>query len=915
MTMIFWKERLSMNVKLFAGAAALAMTVQTFTGITVFADSEPQITGAVLNGTTAAISFSGIEEAATLYAASYNGDGTLKSIKLALINAYDTETTIEGVEEGAKIFVWNTANKPLTGTAMVEAGAVDKEPTEEATEEPSEATTEEATEEAVTSEPTKEPSEGNEPTESEEPTGNGIIYLNETSINADGIAGASVDGTTLTISAGGEYTIEGTLTDGQIITNSADAIVLNLNGVNVTSTTADALKSSKGVVTIATAEGTENTFTSEAGSAIESSKDLTIKGSGILNAVSKAGNGIRCKADLEIGAGDINVTAYNNGIKGDNSVKFTRKATNITVTAETGDAVKSDAIDSTLGTIEADKGTVTINGGVLNLTATTGDCIQADSHITVAGGTTTINAGANGIKANEINIQEVDDLGVQTGNIINGAITISDGTLNITSVEEAVRAAGKLDITGGETNITVTGDAQDGVKVGKNTDVVDGSTTTTTVDLAGVINISGGTLNIIKATDDAIVSMGDVNITGGTVTGGKAAYDDVKGDFFKVYDNFNMSEGTLDIAAYCDGIQSGKALTVTVSGTTETESNYTQGDVNIIGGAINITTNGGSTKRSHTTVQALENSCKGIKANTLLNISGGDITINAADDAIHSNWEVNITGGTMNLASDDDGVHADYMLTLGTEGGADNDFSIDISYSYEGIEGSVINVLSGTTALYSTDDGTNAAGDYQEGASLQTVSAMDMAVMAGPGGNWGGPSGPGSNQPGGGNDDSSLYGMLYIKGGVLFCEVGGDGLDSNGDINMSGGVAIVNGPTSGGNGVFDKGDNNNSFTLSSGTLVGLGSTDMQDNPTKLSQGYYSATSSVTKGSPFKITTDNGYIVVTPKITLSNALIYVSSADMTSGKSYSKTTATGSETGAQYGKTENGTFYGVLVGTN
>ncbi|MGM9935962.1 MAG: carbohydrate-binding domain-containing protein, partial [Candidatus Ornithomonoglobus sp.] len=428
---------------------------------------------------------------------------------------------------------------------------------------------------AANGNPTAVPAETEEPeateaAETEEPAGDGIIHLNKTSIDAEGVAGAAVSGTTLTISSGGEYTIEGNLTDGQIITNAADPITLNLAGVNVISSTADALSSSNGIVTIATAAGTENTFTSAAGSAIESSKDLTIKGEGTLNAVSETGNGIRCKADLEIGAGDINVTAYNNGIKGDNSVKITKKATNITVTAETGDAIKSDAIstDKTTGesTIETGKGTVTINGGTLDLTAPGNDGIQADSALTIAGGAIKINSGANGIKANEYNIAEVDDAGAALGNVINGAVEIIGGTLEITSAEEAIRAAEKLDITGGETTLTVTGDAQDAVKAGKNTDTTEGTTTTTTVDVKGIINISDGALTVLKSTDDAIVSMGDVNITGGTVNGGESA-SDVTGDFFKVYDNFIMIGGTLDIAAYCDGIQSGKALTVTVSGT------------------------------------------------------------------------------------------------------------------------------------------------------------------------------------------------------------------------------------------------------------------------------------------------------------------------------------------------------------
>ena len=84
------------------------------------------------------------------------------------------------------------------------------------------------------------------------------------------------------------------------------------------------------------------------------------------------------------------------------------------------------------------------------------------------------------------------------------------------------------------------------------------------------------------------------------------------------------------------GIQSGKALVETTSGTTVTESEYTDGNVSITGGTFNIVTNGGN----KTTVGENDASCKGIKANTDLNILGGTFNINSADDAIHSNYNI-----------------------------------------------------------------------------------------------------------------------------------------------------------------------------------------------------------------------------------------------------------------------------------
>lgn len=644
--------------------------------------------------------------------------------------------------------------------------------------------------------------------------GDGIIHLYNTYIDAAGIDGVSIDATSLTISQAGTYYIEGSLDDGQIniaSSSKSDEIILNLTNVNVTSSTGNALNATKGSVTIINSEGSESTFTSNTsedvgGAAIYSKNDLTIKGDGILNAVSTGGNGIRCKADLEIGAGDINVTAYNNGIKGDESVKITKKATNITVTAQTGDAIKTDAINSSTLELEYGKGNITINGGNLNLTAA-GDGIQADDTVTISGGTITINSGSEGIKANTTNTPTTDDTNTTT--YIEGCVVITGGAIDITTQQDGIKGAGSVDISG----------------------------------------------------------------------------------------------GSITIDAVLDGIQSG------VDYKDESENTlYSQGDLTISGGEINITAGGTSSAN-----RSDDDSHKGIKAYNDLTISGGKFNINSYDDSIHSNLNVNITDGTFEIATADDGIHADYKLTMGSFGGDESDYYINISTSYEGIEGSVIDYLSGTTYIYSTDDGVNAAGDYDENGNLSTSSSSsgsDNQQSGGPG-SQGRPGGFGGG-PGWGTDDSASNGMLYIRGGKLYVVSKGDGLDSNGDINMSGGVVVVNGPTSGGNGVFDKGDNNNTFTVTGGTLVGFGTTSMPDNPSSVSNGYVSTTTSLTAGKAISVTTDSGSLIIVPQITLSRALLYVTCADMTKNKSYSVST-NASSAGAEniLVKTSAGSTYGLM----
>ena len=56
--------------------------------------------------------------------------------------------------------------------------------------------------------------------------------------------------------------------------------------------------------------------------------------------------------------------------------------------------------------------------------------------------------------------------------------------------------------------------------------------------------------------------------------------------------------------------------------------------------------------------------------------------------------------------------------------------------------------------------------------------------------------------------------------------VGGDGIDSNGKLTVSGGVTLVSGPTGGGNGIFDY---DGSATVTGGVLVALGTSSMAQN--------------------------------------------------------------------------------------
>ena len=147
-----------------------------------------------------------------------------------------------------------------------------------------------------------------------------------------------------------------------------------------------------------------------------------------------------------------------------------------------------------------------------------------------------------------------------------------------------------------------------------------------------------------------------------------------------------------------------------------------------------------------------------------VSIKGGNLTLYASDDGVHSDGQLNISGGTTNVTS-----------------------------SYEGLEGNVINVTGGTTYVYGTDDGVNAT----KGKSTPAIN---------------------------------------ISGGFLDVEVptngDTDGIDSNGTYTQTGGTVIVKGPGSasgGGMAMAAALDTDGAVKITSGSLICFGAIEQTPN--------------------------------------------------------------------------------------
>ncbi len=380
-----------------------------------------------------------------------------------------------------------------------------------------------------------------------------------------------------------------------------------------------------------------------------------------------------------------------------------------------------------------------------------------------------------------------------------------------------------------------------------------------------------GSLTVEAQYNDGIASKDGLIITSGTINV-NAVDDGIRGKDYLIIKN-----GNITVNAQGDGLKS------------DEDEDTTKGYVSIEGGTIQITS-GGDAIQAETDVLitdgeftlisgggssgmlAADASAKGIKAAVNVNIDGGTFTIQAADDAVHSNGSMVINGGKFDIATGDDGFHADTSLVF-------NGGYVNITESYEGIESALITINHGEFYVVSSDDGINVAG-----------------------GNDGSGFGMGGQRPGGNEFAESGNYHLYINGGYIFVDAGGDGLDSNGAVDMTGGFIIVNGPTNNGNGPLDY---MGSFNLTGGFLVAVGSSGMAQAPSESSTIYslmHNFDTMQAAGTLVHIESASGENILMFMPTKEYQSVLVSSADLQNGETYtvySGGSATGTATDGLY----------------
>ena len=202
---------------------------------------------------------------------------------------------------------------------------------------------------------------------------------------------------------------------------------------------------------------------------------------------------------------------------------------------------------------------------------------------------------------------------------------------------------------------------------------------------------------------------------------------------------------------------------------------------------------------------------KGLKSANDIIVNAGTIVVAASDDALHANYgtllytksdntkvygtgNITVNDGVIQIASGDDGLHADNTLTI-------NGGKVVVTNATEGFEGNYININGGASYIYGSDDGVNCSKkSFTNCAFTMTGGYLDVAVRSG---------------------DT-------------------DGIDSNGNFTLSGGIIVTRGSPGTGSGMSTGLDVDGTCSMTGGTLIAFNG--LERKPTTSSGINYAGTS-------------------------------------------------------------------------
>lgn len=327
-----------------------------------------------------------------------------------------------------------------------------------------------------------------------------------------------------------------------------------------------------------------------------------------------------------------------------------------------------------------------------------------------------------------------------------------------------------------------------------------------TINGAGSLTISGGPAHGITANDDLV-------ITGGNLTVISAK------DAIHVNDSLRMTKAVMTLNAGDDAIQvdnEGGYIYIE-SGefdiTAVDEGIAAEGQITIDGGDFKIAV--GTGQGSH-----------GIKSGDTVTVNDGTIDITSCYEGIQASY-IDITGGDITINSVDDGINAS---------SGDGGFGMGFGMGGPGMGGTGGQGMRQRGFYNASDTETTETGEASEGEKPELGEMPEGEMPEGEKPEFG--ETPEGEQPQSGDtsdEDMSTVETpwIHISGGTLTIlnDSGrdADGIDSNGDIIITGGTIRVSLTGDGGNNAIDCATENGGVCeISGGNIIACGSSQMAE---------------------------------------------------------------------------------------
>lgn len=302
-----------------------------------------------------------------------------------------------------------------------------------------------------------------------------------------------------------------------------------------------------------------------------------------------------------------------------------------------------------------------------------------------------------------------------------------------------------------------------------------------------------------------------------------------KEDGLRGKDCVKVADGSFAITAGGDGVKSNN------------DEDPTRGFVSIDGGTF-----------------AVEAGDEGFQAATYLRLAGGDAQIKAADHALRSDVEAAMSGGTYVVEAGGKGMNPETKFTM--DGG-----TFTVAGCEEGIEAQEVIVNDGELNITASDDGINAA------VAERSDETAEAAVAA----------------------NASEDCLIQINGGMVTVDAGGDGLDSNGYVEVNGGVVLASGSAGGGDSALDY---EYGAKITGGAVILAGATGMAETFTEGTQPFAMVAAEGAAGTNLAVTDEAGTVLVSYTVPKAFQCAVVSAPGLTEGAT-GKVIVGGTVTGA------------------